>query len=165
MFLLIAAVEYIFVSAGMYAIARSRRIDNPWIAWIPVVNGWMLGCISDQYQSLQWGRATKRRHWIPILSVVTAALAVLAFLLIVAGAVLGEQSGVVPVLAALLAAVRLMGFLAETVAAYDLHRSCDPSNAKLLLVLGTFIPCFRAIAVFVNREKELGMPPRRVAAA
>jgi len=31
---------------------------------------------------------------------------------------------------------------------------------KLNLVLGMFIPCFRSIVIFLERDKELGMPPR-----
>lgn len=68
------------------------------------------------------------------------------------------------VMGGLLVLVWVICLIVETVAAYDLHRSCDPGNAKLLLVLGMFIPCFRAVAVYLNRGKELGMPPRRFSA-
>jgi hypothetical protein len=32
----------------MYTIAKRRQINHPWMAWVPVVDMYLLGCISDQ---------------------------------------------------------------------------------------------------------------------
>ena len=43
-------VWYVLQSLGLYTIAERRGIRNPWLAWVPVANMWVLGSISDQYQ-------------------------------------------------------------------------------------------------------------------
>lgn len=43
-------------SYGMYRIAKGNGVDHPWLAWIPLVNLWTLGCIADTYRKgcLRW---------------------------------------------------------------------------------------------------------------
>ena len=52
---------YIFHSLGLYTLAQRRGIHRPWMAWVPVVNMWILGSISDQYQYVTKGKVTNRR--------------------------------------------------------------------------------------------------------
>ena len=40
----------IFSSWARYKLARRREISCPWLAWIPFVNLWVLGSLSDQYK-------------------------------------------------------------------------------------------------------------------
>ena len=49
-FLAFLAVQYVFQSLSLYAIARRRGIAHPGLAWVPVAYSWILGSISDQYQ-------------------------------------------------------------------------------------------------------------------
>ena len=159
--------NYVLASWGMYELARSRKIHNPWIAWIPVVRGWMLGCISDQYRYVQRGIRSARRIALLVLPVLEAVLTVVSFFQGVFRFVLSAEQGgslntAAWIIVAVLALVRILYFVLENMAVYDLHRSCNPSQAKLNLVLGMFIPCFRSIVIFMERDKELGMPPRTV---
>ena len=48
MFWKIAA--YVLTSLALYAIAERRGLKNAWMAWLPVLNLWILGSISDQYR-------------------------------------------------------------------------------------------------------------------
>lgn len=41
--------SYIFTSLSYYTIAQRRQIKNPWLAWIPVGNYWIIGSIADDY--------------------------------------------------------------------------------------------------------------------
>jgi len=157
--------DYALSSWGMYELALSRKIHHPWIAWIPVVRGWMLGCISDQYRYVQRGIRSVRRIALLALPILEAVLAVVSFCLGIFRFVLSAEQGgslntAAWIIVAVLALVRLLYFVLENLAVYDLHRSCNPSQAKLNLVLGMFIPCFRSIVIFLERDKELGMPPR-----
>ena len=56
----ICLVFYIFMSLGLYAIAKRRQVPHAWMAWAPVLNVWLLGKISDQYQGYAQGRKTRR---------------------------------------------------------------------------------------------------------
>lgn len=46
----IAIAAYILQSLAVFTIAKRRCIKNPWMAWVPVVNVWILGSIADQYR-------------------------------------------------------------------------------------------------------------------
>lgn len=162
------AVSYVFLAMGMQQIARSRGINNPWFAWLPVFRGWLLGCISDQYRFVARGSTTRRRTWLVALPVLETVLWIISFFVGVFHLILSAEPGSALdttsiVMLALLTLVRLAYFILENMAVYDLHRSCNPENAGLFLFLGMVIPCFRALVVYMNREKELGMPPRRSA--
>lgn len=162
------AVSYVFLAMGMQQIARSRGINNPWFAWLPVLRGWLLGCISDQYRFVARGSTTRRRTWLVALPVLETVLWIISFFVGVFHLILSAEPGSALdttsiVMLALLTLVRLAYFILENMAVYDLHRSCNPENAGLFLLLGMVIPCFRALVVYMNREKELGMPPRRSA--
>lgn len=162
------AVSYVFLAMGMQRIAGSRGINNPWFAWLPVFRGWLLGCISDQYRFVARGSTTRRRTWLVALPVLETVLWIISFFVGVFHLILSAEPGSALdttsiVMLALLTLVRLAYFILENMAVYDLHRSCNPENAGLFLLLGMVIPCFRALVVYMNREKELGMPPRRSA--
>ena len=64
---LLMLVFFIFTAIGLYAIAKRRGIDHAWMAWVPVLNSWTLGCISDQYQYLIKGKNKKRRTVLLVL--------------------------------------------------------------------------------------------------
>ena len=60
-------VNYIFQGLTLSTVARRRGINNPWLAWVPVGNVWMLGCISDQYRYVAKGQVKNRRKTMLVL--------------------------------------------------------------------------------------------------
>lgn len=44
-----AIANYILSSLGMYKLAKGRQISDPWMAWVPVVNDYLLGKVTEQY--------------------------------------------------------------------------------------------------------------------
>ena len=51
----------------------------------------------------------------------------------------------------------IVGFMAL----YDVYASCDPENAALYLVLSILFKFLKPIFLFISREMERGMPPRK----
>ena len=47
---LLGIAAYVLTSWALYTIADRRGIKNPWLSWIPVVNCWIIGSLSDQYR-------------------------------------------------------------------------------------------------------------------
>ena len=45
----IAIAEYIMSSYAIFKLAKRRNINNPWLAWIPVANIWMIGKLANDY--------------------------------------------------------------------------------------------------------------------
>lgn len=170
---------YVFRSLGLYAIAKNRGIRHPWFAWVPVVDQYLLGCVSDQYQYVAKGRVKNKRKsllalniiaWILALAIVI--LSVVVSVLLVGGFMGGnadmimEEEGLTPVLIMLGLILPLMGICIAVIAVrytalYDLYTSCSPANNVLYLVLSIFFPVTEPFFIFFNRKKEDGMPPRK----
>ena len=65
---------YVLTSLGLYTIAKRRAINKAWLAWIPVVNCWLIGCISDQYRYVVKGQVKSKRKSLLALTIVQFGL-------------------------------------------------------------------------------------------
>ena len=160
---LISLAIYVFTALSLYTIAQKRGIACPWLAWIPVANLWVLGSVSDQYRYLTRGQRKSKRIWLLVLKIGATVLAGILLTVVVTMIVAESFDGAVLSLLLLLplAAVALAGAILEYMALYDVYASCDPDNASLYLVLSVFFTFLRPVFLFLSREKELGMPPRK----
>ena len=170
---------YVLQSLSLYAISKRRGIHNPWLSWIPVGNMWILGCISDQYQYVVKGKVKNKRKALLILSILmlvtVVAMMVIAVAMVLMGfgeppqanAGDGDIVAIATVVIALIAVwgVMMVSSVAATViqymSLYDLYGSCEPNNSVLYLVLGILVNITLPIFLFICRNKDLGMPPRK----
>ena len=72
--LVVSLVMVIFQGVGLYTMAKRRGIKHAWLAWIPVGNSWLVGCIADQYRYVAKGEVKNRRKILLALSIVGAVL-------------------------------------------------------------------------------------------
>ena len=171
---------YVLTAMGLYTIAKRRGINKAWLAWIPVVNCWLLGCISDQYRYVVKGEVKSKRKSLLILTIVQTVLwmaivvtAVIAGISLIGSSVTGM--GWMPVMQSLMAPGMVIGGLCLPLAGvsiakviiyymamYDLYTSCAPENNGLFLVLRILFWVTEPFFIFFNRNNDKGMPPRRV---
>jgi hypothetical protein len=121
------------------------------------------------------GENKAKRKWLLVLSIVKAVLALTMVILVAvvaAGAIFSEPGynmGVSiagPVIGILgivmpLAAAHIAYLVIRYMALYDVYRSVDPGNSVLYLVLSILFSPTEPFFLFFNREKDLGMPPRK----
>ena len=174
---LLGIATYVLSALAIYNISRRRGLKKPWLAWIPVVNCWLLGSLSDQYQYVVKGEIKSKRKWLLGLSIVmhllSTVMAVMG-LTIVGKVVFGgyhPNHGMLsrmmgPIMTLLgsalpLAAAAIAYAVIRYMALYDVYRSLDPGNAVLYLVLSILCKPTEPFFLFFNREKDLGMPPRK----
>ena len=185
----LGVLVYILQALALYTIAERRGINKPWLAWIPVVNVWILGSISDQYQYVVNRKVKNKRKVLLGLNIAIEAIVVFLIVFIIwgifAGLLMMEPSwenDMAPldtdvardVLGALLVVVLLalpLGVLSivQTVfyyiAIYDVFRSSEPKNSTLYIVLsivGNFmVDGVYCIFLMLCKDKDLGMPPRK----
>lgn len=170
---LVAFVGYIFLSIGLYTLAKRRGIRNPWLAWLPVGNYWIAGSIADQYQYVTKGAVKNKRIILLALSIAGIALSSFVSTYISGGFVLTTGQVSADQLASLGMVGTLMNFVQSGLeiatfvfwhmALYDLYTSCNPKNNVLFLVLGIIFGFLIPYFIFACRNKEEGMPPRREA--
>ena len=162
-----AVLTYVLTSLSLYTVATRRGIQNPWLAWIPVADRWIMGCISDQYQYVVKGKVTNRRKILLGLSVAGFAVSfvmnlVSKVLLMAAG---GEAVGVYAVVSGLTsvlnAGLTVTSLVFTQIALYDYYASVSPDNKVLFLVLGILFAFLQPFFLFFNRRSDAGMPPRR----
>lgn len=160
---LLGLAIYVFTAYSLYTIAKKRGISCPWLAWIPVADLWLLGSLSDQYRYLTHGQRKHKRVALLVLEIVTAVLLGCTVGMAVAAVAVGSAAALAAVilLALVLGGVALAKSILTFMALYDVYASCDPENATLYLVLSIFFKFLRPVFLFLSREMEKGMPPRK----
>ena len=173
---LMSLAAYILSAYALCAIAQRRGLQRPWLAWIPVVNGWIMGSLSDQYQYLVKGQNKSKRKVLLVLNVlrlVFGGTMVVLAMVMAAGAVLAENDSRMmanimgPMTALLglcvpLAGISIAAAVIRYMAMYDIYRSSDPDNSVLYLVLSILVGITEPFFLFFNRNMDAGMPPRKI---
>ena len=178
---LVSVAAYVFTALALYTIAQRREIKKAWLAWVPVLNVWILGSISDQYRYVVKGEVRNKRKvllTISILHFLASAVAVIKLVIASFMVVYNYAPGVglTEMLHQLLSSlvffipVAILGVVSlifRIISLYDVYTSCDPANNVLYLVL-SLIPGVNSITqplfLFLCRNQDGGMPPRREAA-
>lgn len=177
--MLLGIAAYVLSSMALYSIAKRRGLNNPWLAWVPVVNCWILGSLSDQYRYIVKGENKSKRKVLLTLNIINSCLCLvmivvaivmtvnlvkiamtganeMAILSAVMGPVMGVAGLSLPVLG-----VAIAYAIVYYMALYDVYKSLDPSNCVMFLVLSIIFNVTEPFFLFFNRHKDLGMPPRR----
>ena len=169
--MLMGAVSYVMTALAIYVIARRRGLAKPWLAWVPVLNVWLLGSLSDQYQYIVKRQNRSKRLILLVLNVAKPLLAVGAVwfglealhhirfgvhLDDIWDLLLGLFGCVLP-----LTGCAIAYLVIRYMALYDVYRSLDPDNAVLFLALSILMGVTEPFFLFFSREKDDGMPPRR----
>ena len=175
--LLFSVAVYIATSYALYTIANRRGIKNPWLAWIPVGNLWILGSISDQYQ-LHAAFRTKNKRKLLIISqillivlcVIMLVMAIVMVLAVFKASANSQNEYFIDVWAPVrdsllelvlvwlaMMAVAIWTTVVQYMALYDVYKSCDPGSAVLYLVLSILINICQPIFLFLCRNKDEGM--------
>lgn len=163
-------VSYIFTGLGVYTIANRRGIRHAWLAWIPVANAWVMGCISDQYQQAAKGRNTRRRVTLLVLMIVnhvasafSSAVSVeeMMNLLIHGDYAVGGAAMMSSTISLITSGISIAYSVMYYFCLYDLYTSCKPESNVLYLVLSILLGVTTPFLIFSCRNKDLGMPPRQ----
>ena len=144
---------YVLSGLGLYAIGTRRGIEQPWRAWIPGVNLWLIGCISDQYQAIVVGKQKYKRLY--LLGFLLAEILLISVMVLATG---GHQRMLFQILPILQIAVVLTLAVIGYLALYDVYRSCNPRRAELYQVLSILFPVTVPVFLFLCRKKDLGFP-------
>ena len=177
--LLASVVMWVFRALPVYTIAKRRGLRNPWLAWIPVADVWVLGSLSDQYRYVVKREIKSKRKALLPLCIVSGILStvvfVLVFILLVAAlafsmgsssmASMLEQMAPLPTILVVLSLPCAGTLVAYAIlyykALYDVYTSCDPGNRVAYLVLSILFSFTKPVFLFICRNKDNGMPPRR----
>lgn len=68
----ISLVDYILTGIAYMKLAKQRGIKNPWLAWIPFANAYLIGKVSDDINA-QYQKKTNRGVALLILNIISSA--------------------------------------------------------------------------------------------
>jgi len=108
---------YIFFAFSLYSLAKSRNVDMPWLAWIPIAQMYIIGKL---VKSIRISNVE-----IPSLEIVLP-VAMLAYILL----------NSIPVLGLIISLAFLVSLILSL---YELYRQYTPENAVVYTVLSVFV--------------------------
>ena len=170
---------YVLSALALYTVASRRGIRKAWLSWIPVLNVWIMGSLSDQYRYVVKGQVKSKRKLLLtfrlttlLCGAVVLGTAVFAVTRTVMGLMQGSTNHTIlslvtgPVITAACVSLPIVALSIATaviryMALYDIYTSMDPSNNVLFLVLSIFFSVTEPFFLFFNRNKDGGMPPRK----
>lgn len=180
--LLMSLAVYIATALSLYTIASRRGIHNPWLAWVPIANVWLLGCISDHYRSMARGEVKNRRKVLLGTYIALYALLIMCMVLMFGMVVdileigldnletmpddmalelgmswMGSMVGMM-LLCIPMMVVCVVHAIFYYIALHDIYKSCDPGNATLYLVLSILVGITLPVFLLICRKKDDGMP-------
>lgn len=172
--LVLSIAAYILASYSLYTLAKRRDVLKPWTAWIPVANGWLIGCISDCYRMQVLGDYTQRGREILKYSImliiscaalnsaeVVVAAAAEAFVIIdtvFTGFFLIFALSLVLGVLIFMIVVSVRYFTRYYKALYDIFRSCQGNLGLLYFLLSLLVPFAQPICLLLSRNKDYGIP-------
>ena len=177
--MLLSIAGYVLTALALYTIARRRGLKNPWLAWIPVADSWLLGSLSDQYRYVLKGEHRSKRKILLFFRVLITIMWISLIGLLVNlcfhavggvfwGAMSDErmfqilhQAMNLLVLCLPLIGISIAYAVFRYMALYDIYKSLDPENCVLFLVLSILFGITEPFFLFFSREKDGGMPPRK----
>jgi len=176
---LLGIASYVLTSMALYTLATRRGIGKAWLSWVPVLNVWIIGSLSDQYRYVVKGQYKSKRKVLLILNLINAVVALILLIVAVGvtvelttgaiygvrgnelwNSVLGSALGATG-LALTMGGISIAAAVIRYMALYDIYVSMDPANSVLFLVLSIIFNVTEPFFLFFNRNKDLGMPPRR----
>ena len=175
---ILGIAAYVLTALALYTMAQRRGIKNAWLSWVPVINCWIIGSLSDQYRYVVKGEIKNKRKTMLILNIINWVLTAVLVIGIVVMAVMGIQSAMGPysddIFGTVIGAVAGVALLSLPIvgisialavirymALYDIYTSCQPQNNVLFLVLSIIFRITEPFFLFLCRDKDEGMPPRK----
>lgn len=128
---LIAVVCYVLKSIGLYALAVHRGIENPWLAWIPIGDLYIMGLLVGEMDLFGY-HLDNLGLWVPVIFV---------------GGMIGAA---IPFLGVLFS---IALFIFSILFIYKLYGIYAPEQAVLYTILSILLGLF-CIFIFVIRNND-----------
>ena len=176
--LLIGLALYLLESIGVYKMAKSAEIKNPWLAFIPVANGWVFGTLAEKYKKKNGTKSARFGIILPVLEgiVLIEAIALTIFTVISIKEITGyaldavnTSSEMAPeqfmslisviILYFALMAVAIAYAVVFFIALWRVYFSFDKPNATLYIVLSVVFTISVPIILFIIRNRKPEFDP------
>lgn len=169
---------YLLESISVYKMAKSAEVKNPWLAFVPVANGWVYGTLAEKYKKKNGTKSARFGIILPVLEgiVLIETIALTIFTVISIKEITGyaldavntstemvpEQfMSLIPVIILYFAlmAVAFAYIIVFYVALWRIYSSFDKPNATLYIVLSVVFTIPVPIILFIIRNRKPEFDP------
>lgn len=176
--LLIGLALYLLESIGVYKMAKSAEIKNPWLSFVPVGRNWVFGTLAEKYKKKNGTKSARFGIILPVLEgiVLIEAIALTIFTVISIKEITGyaldavntstemapEQfMSLIPVIILYFAlmAVAIAYAVVFFIALWRVYSSFDKSNATLYIVLSVVFTISVPVILFIIRNRKPEFDP------
>lgn len=176
----IAIGDYVMQAYALYKLAARRGIENPWLAWIPVAQDWIIGALAEQYDI----RKQKQNPWkkimivMAIISIGSAfVMQIVSYIISFAASAFGtasaaisgdsETAGIAVVVLmfvvmilvlCVLSVVQMAYYYCQTLCIFKIFESTVPEKALKYILLYLLVPLAGGICLLKCKEKGYPEP-------
>lgn len=133
--LVVAVVFYVFMAFGLFKMAQNLGIENPWMAFIPVANLYIMGKLA--------GTVSFQNYQIPSIELVLPI-----------GSVVASSMARVSLIGPIISLAFLVLYFMTL---YNIYKKYRGDNATVMIVLSIFLPFMPAIYLFGMRDEKAMM--------
>ncbi len=163
---------YVLQSLALHTLARRRGIANPWLAWLPYGNFWIIGAIARDYDK----QNNICRRWdktMLILSIVFSVSYIVTYIgafvgtmiaaLNIDAATMPEEAAVAIMLIAIFMFIPIMVIavalqIITYICFFKIFESTVPEKALKYFLLILFVPFAQPVCLFLCRNKGYAHP-------
>ena len=142
-FFVIAVVFYVLKSIGLSALAVKRGIENPWLAWIPIADLYIMGLLVGEMDLFGY-HLDNLGLWVPVIFVGGMILSMIPFL------------GVLFSIAVLVFSIMFI---------YKLYEIYAPTQAVLYTILSILLGLFCVFIFIIRNNDPVSLPGAQPPAA
>ena len=167
--LLIGLALYLLESIGVYKMAKSAEIKNPWLSFVPVGRNWVFGTLAEKYKKKNGTKSARFGIILPVLEgIVLIETIALTIFPVISDAVntsaemAPEQfMSLIPVIILYFAlmAVAIAYAVVFFIALWRIYASFDKANATLYIVLSVLFSISSPIILFIIRNRKPEFDP------
>ena len=163
---------YVLQSLALHTLARRRGIANPWLAWLPFGNYWIIGSLARDYDK----QNNIQRRWdktLLILAIIFSAGYILMYVGLMVGGIIAamnvnaatmtEEAAISMVLGVFAAFIPTMMVAAALqiinyICFFKIFESTVTEKALKYFLLTLFVPFAQPICLFLCRNKGYAHP-------
>ena len=150
---LLSIAFYVFTSLGYYRISESLGLGNSWMTFVPIVNLFKIGEISDTLRGLQNKPDKKRRIVLPVASIISGfVMGIALFLSFLMIGIAAEEEMVFLIVLGVLGifvsfAIMLIPMIFQYMCIFDIYKAYT-KEATLFLILSILFPYVMPFLIF-----------------
>ncbi|WP_066644380.1 hypothetical protein [Christensenella timonensis] len=168
-YIILVAVFYVFSALGLYTMAKRRGLNNPWLAWIPVVYIYVIGKLADTYAAKHLNKRTNYAVLLLGLIVGVVVLAIIMMATLFAGMLHSYSSSHIYaflpayiIFVVLLIAIAIVYAVFYYISLYRIY-NWHSESATVLLVLSILFSVIVPFVLFAlrNGDNRYLYPPQQ----